>query len=83
MLKLFDRQEFAADIDLVDGELRVNSVTGSWVSRLMEEMRGEMTDTELFESLPERLRGHIWVGEVLEGKEKPVKPLADDESGAG
>ena len=65
MRKLFDRQEFVADIDLVDGVLEVNSVTGSWVRSLLEEMRDEgMTDTELWDSLPERLNGHLWLAEV-------------------
>ena len=67
MRKLFDRKELVADIDLVDGELRVNSFAGPWVRDLLEGMRHGMTDTELFDSLPERLQGHIWIGERADG----------------
>ena len=67
MRKLFDRQEFVADIDLVDGVLEVNSVTGSGVRSLLEEMRDEgMTDEELWDSLPLRFNGHLWLAEVDE-----------------
>ena len=67
MRKLFDRQEFVADIDLVDGVLEVNSVTGSWVRSLLEEMRDKgMTDEELWDSLPMRFNGHLWLAEVDE-----------------
>ena len=63
--KLFGRQGVVADIELVGGVLEVNSVTGSWVRSLLEEMRDEgMTDTELWDSLPERLNGHLWLAEV-------------------
>ena len=65
MRYIYDRQELIAEVDLVDGELRVNSFTGSWVRSLLEEMRDEgMTDTELWDSLPERLNGHLWLAEV-------------------
>ncbi len=66
MRKLFDRKELIADIDLVDGVLKVNSFTCPWVRELMEEMRGDMTDTELWDSLPQRLRGHVWIGERVD-----------------
>ena len=67
MRKLFDRKELVADIDLVDGELRVNSFTGPWVRSLLEEMRDEgMTDEELWDSLPLRFNGHLWLAEVDE-----------------
>ena len=65
MRYIYDRQELIAEVDLVDGELRVNSFTGSWVRSLLEEMRDEgMTDAELWDSLPERLTGHLWLAEV-------------------
>ena len=64
MRKLFDRKELVAEVDLVDGELKVNSFAGPWVESLLEEMRHGMTDTELFDSLPERFRGHLWLAEV-------------------
>ena len=63
MRQIYDRTELVAEVDLVDGVIKVNSFSGDWVSELLEEMRGDMTDTELFESLPERLRGHVWIGE--------------------
>ncbi len=67
MRKLFDRKELVAEVDLVDGELRVNSFTGPWVRDLMEEMRQGRTDEELWNSLSERLTGHIWIGERVAG----------------
>ena len=67
MRYIFDRQELVAEVDLVDGELRVNRFTGPWVRALMEEMRQGMTDTELWDSLPERLTGHIWIAESIDG----------------
>ena len=67
MRYIFDRQELVAEVDLVDGELRVNSFAGPWVRDLLEGMRYDMTDTELWDSLPERLTGHIWIAESVDG----------------
>ncbi len=67
MRQIFDRTELVAEVDLVDGVLEVNNLGGDWVGRWLEDMRGGRTDTELFESLPERLRGHIWIGERVDG----------------
>ena len=65
MLLLYDRAERVAQISLVKGKLRVVSFAGDWPGELMEEMRGDRTDKELFDSLPLRLRGHLWVGEKI------------------
>ena len=67
MRQIYDRRELVAEVDLVDGELRVNSFTGSWVRSLLEEMRDEgMTDEELWDSLPLRFNVHLWLAEVDE-----------------
>ena len=47
---------------------------------MLEDMRVGKTDTELFESLPEKLRGHVWIGDpklsfspaAVVGQEPPV-----------
>ena len=65
LIHLYDRQELVAKIDLVDGELKVIEPVGDWVVRFMEELRGDRTDEELFNSLPMRLRGHMWVGKPI------------------
>ncbi len=67
MRQIFDRTELVAEVDLVDGVMKVNSLGGDWVNRLLEEMRGGRTDTELYDSLPLRMRGHIWIGERVDG----------------
>ena len=67
MRLIYDREELVAEVDLVDGVMKVNSIGGDWVNRLLEEMRGGRTDTELYDSLPERLRGYIWIGERVDG----------------
>ena len=67
MRYIFDRQELVAEVDLVDGVLKVNSFAGPWVRELMEEMRHGRTDAELWDSLPERLTGHIWIAESIDG----------------
>ena len=64
MRQIWDRRKMVAEIDLVDGELRVENVDGNWVRGLLEEMRQGMTDQELWDSLPARLTGHIWIAEV-------------------
>ena len=66
LIHLYDRDKLVAKIDLVDGELRVIELVGNWVAEFMEELRGDRTDEELFNSLPMRLRGHLWVGTPIE-----------------
>ena len=66
MLHLYDMDKLVAKIDLVDGGLRVIEPVGGWVAEFMEELRGDQTDEELFNSLPMRLHGHLWVGTPIE-----------------
>lgn len=64
MRQIYDRRKMVAEIDLIDGELRVDSSVGPGVRAMLEEMRQGMTDQELWDSLPARLTGHVWIGEV-------------------
>ena len=63
MISIFDRDDLIAEVELVDGKLSVTSFT-DWASDFVEELRGDRTDEELFDSLLERLRGHVWAGKV-------------------
>ena len=67
MRQIYDRRKMIAEIDLVDGELRVLSSVGPGTRTMLEEMRQGMTDTELWDSLPARLTGHIWIAERVAG----------------
>ena len=66
MRQIFDRDKLIAEVDLVDGKLSVHARV-DWVVELLEEMRDGRTDAELFESLPVRLRGYVWIGERVDG----------------
>ena len=63
MIAIYDRDKLIANVDLVDGKLSVTSFA-DWASDFVEELRGDRTDEELFNSLTKRLRGYVWAGEV-------------------
>jgi hypothetical protein len=66
MISIYDQNRHLADVELIDGKLHVVSYDGEWVERLIEKLRPHvlddhlLTDRELYDSLPERLRGRIW-----------------------
>ncbi len=66
MIVIYDRDSLVAEVDLVDGVLRVVAHAG-WAEEFIEELREGRTDEELFNSLVPRLRGHVWAGERVDG----------------
>jgi hypothetical protein len=61
MIKIYQLDRRLAEVELIDGKLRVRSYDGNWVSESIEKMRRPgQSDRELYESLPQRIRGLIW-----------------------
>jgi hypothetical protein len=66
VISIFRQDQLLADVEMIDGTLRVVSYDGDWVYRWIEELRPHVltdeiqTDQELYDSLPERLQGRIW-----------------------
>ena len=70
MIVVYDRDDLVAEVDLIDGKLVVRGFV-HWAESFIEDLRGERSDEELFNSLTTRLRGHVWAG------------VKNSESGAG
>ena len=64
VIRLYDMNRRLADIEMIDGVMRVVSYDGDWVERSLESVRKcysprRETDREFYDLLPTRLRGHV------------------------
>jgi hypothetical protein len=67
VIRLHDMNRRLADIEMIDGVMRVVSYDGDWVERSLESVRKcysprngpLLTDREFYDILPIRLRGHV------------------------
>ena len=77
-IQIMDRATRVARVELIDGKMVITEVESAGVLEMLEDMRHGRTDTELFNSLNQRLRGYVWAGTL-----RMDLPQKDHESGAG
>jgi hypothetical protein len=64
MLRMFDKDERLADIELIDGKMVFRRVVDNGVIDTLESVRHGRSDNELYHALPYIFSGQCWVGYV-------------------
>lgn len=66
-IRIMEYDRPVADLDLIGSKLEIRPFgTGNnWVFEMIEDMRGDRSNSELFDSLRERLCGRTWAGYLL------------------
>jgi hypothetical protein len=67
VIRIYDLNRRLADVEMIDGRMRVVSYDGNWVERSLESVRRcysprkgpLLTDQEFYDVLPTRLRGQV------------------------
>jgi hypothetical protein len=75
MIRLFDKDERLADIELIDGKMVFRRVVGKGVIDTIESVRRGRSDSELYHALPHIFCGQCWAGYV----DPDEQPGPDDE----
>jgi hypothetical protein len=64
MIRIYDRDERLADIELIHDKMVFRRVVGDGVIDTIESMRRGRSDSELYHALPEIFHGQFWAGHV-------------------
>jgi hypothetical protein len=75
MLRMFDKDERLADVELIDGMMVFRRVVDKGVISAIESVRRGRSDNELYHCLPQIFSGQCWVGYVPPDEQ----PGPDDE----
>jgi len=81
MLRMYDKDERLADIELIDGKMVFRRVVDKGAIDTIESVRRGRSDVELYHRLPEIFSGQCWVGYVdLDEQPGPDDEIVEPES---
>lgn len=81
MLRMFDKDERWADIELIDGKMVFRRVADKGAISVIESVRHGRSDNELYHRLLEIFDGQLWVGHVnIEEQPGPDDEIVEPES---